>query len=412
MPDYLSPGVYMEEVPPAERPIESVGTSTAGFVGTAPKGPVDDPQLITNWSQFVRTFGDFVPDSYLAYAVFGFFNNGGPRCYVTRVEPKEGISATDLIGYNKGPKDRKGLGTFEAVDEIAMAAIPDAMALLNSVPKPKAEKKKKEEKPNPLQDRIKEVLNVQRALMDHCGRMEDRFAVLDSLQGYDVKEIQKWRKDNLDSKYAALYYPWIEVMDPIQAEGTSNRLVPPSGHIMGVYARSDAEVGVHKAPANVILRGVTSLELRLTKGEQDILNPDGVNCIRAFPGRGIRVWGARTVSSDPAWRYVNVRRLFLMVEESIEDGTQWVVFEPNDERLWKKITRNVSAYLRRVWRDGALLGTTPEEAFYVKCDEETNPPEVIAAGQVVIEIGIAPVKPAEFVIFRITQKAQGPETTE
>lgn len=412
MPEYLSPGVYVEEVPPAEKPIESVGTSTAGFIGMAQHGPIDDPQLITNWSQFVRTFGDFMPNSYLAYAVYGFLNNGGSRCFVTRVESKDGISAKDLIGYNKGPKNRKGLGTFEAVDEITMVAIPDVMALQGQESKPKADSGKKEGPKASEGDKTKEVLNVQRALLDHCERMKDRFAILDPIKGYDIKEVQKWRKDNLDSKYAALYYPWIEVSDPIRAEKTPNRLVPPSGHLMGIYARSDAIVGVHKAPANEILRGVTGLEFALTKGEQDILNPDGINCIRAFPGRGIRVWGARTISSDPSWRYVNVRRLFLMVEESIDDGTQWVVFEPNDEGLWKKIVRNVSAYLRRIWRDGALVGATPEEAFYVKCDQETNPPEIVAAGQVVIEVGIAPVKPAEFVVFRITQKPQGTDVVE
>jgi hypothetical protein len=410
MPEYLSPGVYVEEVPPVEKPIESVGTSTAGFVGIAEKGPVNDPQLITNWSQFTRTFGEFIPNSYLAYAVYGFFNNGGTRCYITRVEFKEGFSAKDLIGYNKGPKDRKGLGTFEAIDEISMVAIPDAMSLLNG--KPKVDPAKKDDRPKAPEDKTKEVLNVQRGLMDHCAKMKDRFAVLDPLKGYDVGEIKKWRQDNLDSKYAALYYPWIEVADPIKAEGKPNRLVPPSGHMMGIYARCDATVGVHKAPANEIIQGVTGLEFKLTKGEQDILNPEGINCLRAFPGRGIRVWGARTVSSDASWRYINVRRLFLMVEESIENGTQWVIFEPNDQSLWKKITRNISAYLRRVWRDGALVGAIPQEAFYVKCDKETNPPEVVSAGQVVIEVGIAPIKPAEFVIFRITQKPQGAEVTE
>jgi uncharacterized protein len=162
---------------------------------------------------------------------------------------------------------------------------------------------------------------------------------------------------------------------------------------------------VHKAPANEVIRGATGLPIQLTRGEQDSLNPVGVNCIRSFPGRGIRIWGARTLSSDPAWRYINVRRLFNMVEESIERGTQWVVFEPNDPDLWARVRRDVSAFLRTVWTSGALFGITPNEAFYVKCDEELNPPEVRDLGQLIIEIGISPVKPAEFVIFRISQWA-------
>jgi phage tail sheath protein FI len=180
----------------------------------------------------------------------------------------------------------------------------------------------------------------------------------------------------------------------------------------GVYARVDSERGVHKAPANEIVRGALGLKYNITKGEQDILNPKGINCIRAFPNRGIRVWGARTISSDASWRYINVRRLFNMVEQSIELGTQWAVFEPNDHKLWKRITRDISAFLMRLWRQGALFGKTPEEAFYVKCDEETNPPEVIDAGQLICEIGMCPVKPAEFVIFRIGQMPSGGDVSE
>jgi phage tail sheath protein FI len=181
--------------------------------------------------------------------------------------------------------------------------------------------------------------------------------------------------------------------------------IPPSGHMAGIWARNDATRGVHKAPANEVVRGVIGLAYQTTKGEQDTLNPNGVNCIRAFPGRGIRVWGARTVSSDPAWRYISVRRLFNFVEKSIEGGTQWVVFEPNDRKLWARVRRDVTAFLKVVWRSGALFGSTPGEAFYVKCDDELNPPETRDLGQLIIEIGLSPVKPAEFVIFRISQWA-------
>ena len=180
----------------------------------------------------------------------------------------------------------------------------------------------------------------------------------------------------------------------------------------GIWARSDGERAVHKAPANEVVRGVLSLETTITKGEHDQLNPVGINCIRTFPGRGIRVWGARTLSSDPAWRYLNVRRLFNYVEESIFEGTQWVVFEPNDMALWERVKRTINAFLVRVWRDGALFGATPGEAFFVKCDGENNTAETIDAGQLIVDIGIAPVKPAEFVIFRIAQFSGGASLTE
>jgi phage tail sheath protein FI len=253
---------------------------------------------------------------------------------------------------------------------------------------------------------------VQLAMIAHCENMKDRFAILDCPPGLSPQQMLDWRKNvsGYDSKYAAVYYPWIRVANPLgNGAGVD---IPPSGYMAGVYARTDTERGVHKAPANEIVRGALGLEVQVTKGEQDQLNPAGVNCIRAFPGRGIRIWGARTVSSDPAWRYINVRRLFNFIEESIEEGTQWVVFEPNDMELWSRIRRDITAFLTRVWRDGALFGATPQEAFYVKCDEELNPPEVRDVGQVIVEIGLAPVKPAEFVIFRISQFSGGASLAE
>jgi phage tail sheath protein FI len=175
--------------------------------------------------------------------------------------------------------------------------------------------------------------------------------------------------------------------------------------MVGIYNRTDADRGVHKAPANEVILGAINQELHLSRAEQDLLNPIGINCIRSFPGRGIRVWGGRTLSSDGAWRYVNVRRLFIMVEASLDAGMQWVVFEPNDHTLWAKVIRDTSSFLKTIWLGGALFGNTPEEAFYVKCDEELNPPEIRDLGRLIIEVGMAPVKPAEFVIFRITQWA-------
>jgi phage tail sheath protein FI len=241
--------------------------------------------------------------------------------------------------------------------------------------------------------------------------MADRVAILDPPPNHNAQQIREWRREKAgyDSKYATLYWPWIKVFDPLLGRGVE---VPPCGHMAGIWARSDDTRGVHKAPANEVVRGAIDLELLITKGEHDQLNPEGVNCIRAFPGRGIRVWGARTLSSDPAWRYLNVRRLFNFIEESVLEGTQWVVFEPNDMALWERVKRTINGFLVRVWRDGALFGATPQEAFYVKCDSETNPAEVIDAGQLVVEIGIAPVKPAEFVIFRIAQFSGGASLTE
>jgi hypothetical protein len=220
------------------------------------------------------------------------------------------------------------------------------------------------------------------------------------------QDVLDWRMNDAgyDSKYAALYWPWIEVMNPLTNKPLT---IPPSGHIAGVWCRTDATRGVHKAPANEVTLGANSVAFQITHAEQGSLNKAGINCIRAFPGRGIRVWGARTLSSDPEWRYINVRRLFNYVSESIMQGTQWSVFEPNDQKLWIQLRIAASSFLTRTWREGALFGSSPEQAFFVKCDEETNPPDVIEAGQVVCEIGIAPVKPAEFVIFRLSQYAEG-----
>lgn len=382
---YLSPGVYVEEVDRGSKPLEMVGTSTVGFIGESTVGPVNEPVFCTNWSQFTKHFGDFQHSEYLAHAVYGFFNNGGGRCFVLNVgngdagEGKKVASKAALyIGSDNGPGTRTGLKAFEDVEEINIVSAPGQT--------------------DPA---------VQDAVLSHCENMRYRFAVLDSPEVIEKGGVDKLPKPR-DSKYGAYYFPWIEVYDPYKG----NVYQPPSGYMCGVYARSDGERGVHKAPANELVRGALGLRYNITKGEQDILNPKGINCIRAFSNRGIRVWGARTISSDASWRYINVRRLFNMVEQSIEIGTQWAVFEPNDQRLWKRITRDLSAFLMRLWRQGALFGKTPEEAFYVKCDEETNPPEVIDAGQLICEIGMCPVKPAEFVVFRIGQMPSGGDVSE
>lgn len=301
------------------------------------------------------------------------------------------IAAADYIGAINQKDERTGIVALEPVDEISLLAIPDIM------------------NGKLLEDSIEQV---QLAMITHCENSKDRFAILDPIKNSTVQDVLAWRKDNLDSKYAALYYPWIKVSDPIAAENSISRFIPPSGHIAGIYARSDAEHGVHKAPANEVLFGVTELDRNLTAGEQDVLNPEGVNCIRAFPGRGIRVWGARTISSDTLWKYINIRRLFIYIEKSIEINTQWIVFEPNNEKLWARVRATITQFLTTIWKDGALMGTKVEEAFFVKCDRTTMTQDEIDNGKLICIIGIAPVKPAEFVIFRIAQWAGGSAATE
>nr|MDQ3294890.1 phage tail sheath subtilisin-like domain-containing protein [Actinomycetota bacterium] len=296
------------------------------------------------------------------------------------------VSPDDYVGNTA---DRTGFAGLEAIDEVTMLAVPDLAAALE----------------RGLINR-EQFKGVQLAMIAHCELMADRVCILDTPPSLNAQQVKDWRIDEAgyDSKYAALYWPWVKVMDPLSGQAI---FTPPSGSMAGIWARNDDTRGVHKAPANEVVRGCISLQTNITKGEHDQLNPNGINCIRAFPGQGIRVWGARTISSDPEWRYLNVRRLFNYVEESILQGTNWVVFEPNDNKLWDSVRRTVESFLRRVWRDGALFGLSPAEAFFVKCDAENNPAENRDAGILTVEIGIAPVKPAEFVVFRISQFADG-----
>ncbi|MCB0019591.1 MAG: phage tail sheath family protein [Anaerolineales bacterium] len=299
------------------------------------------------------------------------------------------LSAADYVG---SAAKRTGLGALEVQDDIRLVVCPDLMAGFDGSDAAKT--------------RIK---TVQEAIITHCEQSRYRFAILDTPPGMTPDEAREWRTYlNFDSSYAALYYPWLEVADLAQG-GT--KLVPPSGHLAGAYNSVDAERGVHKAPANVALRGVLGVEMEISRTEQGTLNPLGVNCIRPFANRGVVVWGARTLSSDGAWRYVNVRRLFIYVAASLDAGLQWAVFEPNNENLWARIRRDVNSFLLTVWGNGALFGNTSTQAFYVKCDEELNPAALRDQGQLIIEVGIAPVKPAEFVIFRLSQWA-GADSSE
>src|SRR6266568_6977992 len=520
MPEYLSPGVYIQEVDSGPRPIEGAGTACAAFVGLAPAGPTNAPVLVTNWSQYVETFGALeeggrrnahLPGGFMSHAVHGYFLNGGGRCYGTRVAPSERANSArngrvELASVQLPSRSSKAVpsltikaqgdplqdievevqppsgdspaeGTFTL--KIKMGTVEETFDNVNlgkrgpkNVAEAVAQASKlvtvvEEQATGPLAERVPEVgsylikshqtaiqpkllpidftgsvaersgmeglqiaedvtmvccpdlmgayiagaidrdgvKTVQLAMINHCEQMGDRMAIIDPLPDLTPQEVRTWRQSetNYDSKYAALYYPWITIGGP---DGKP-MAVPPSGHMAGIYARNDNERGVHKAPANEVIRGALAPVAPITKGEQDTLNPIGVNCIRSFAGRGVRVWGARTLSSDPAWRYVNVRRLFNFVEKSIEMGTQWVVFEPNNPELWAKIRRDVGAFLTGMWREGMLFGATPSEAFFVKCDEELNPTDVRDRGQLFIDVGLAPVKPAEFVIFRLSQYAGG-----
>lgn len=506
MPNYLSPGVYVEEVSSGSKPIAGVGTAVGAFVGIAEKGATDKAVLVTNWSQYVSEFGGFLPNAYLSYAVYNFFAEGGTSCYVARaiaedaakasvtikdrdnqdlytisarsegdwgnrisvlmeqsdngkagcftltvkymenpnfhneyvgedpegeiVERFENIytynikdkvndvsafinvdllitlskdtelkmpSITGLVqpltggkegNSNNGPKfigstnTPAGLNLFDTVDDINIVAVPDKAG---------------------DRDFILAALN-------YCKQRKDCIFIADPPHDLTATQVKDFKAGTgafpgnpFNSSYGALYYPWVIINDPLTGK---KKTVPPSGCVAGTYAYVDSSRGVHKAPAGITdgyLDTVVGIERIVTKGEQELLNPTGINVIRSLP-EGICIWGARTLSADSEWNYVNVRRLMMYIEESVDKGSQWVVFEPNDPSLWGKVKRNLTAFLSRVWKDGALFGAVEEEAFFVKVDEENNPPAVRDAGQLIIEVGVAPVKPAEFVVIRVSQK--------
>ena len=282
------------------------------------------------------------------------------------------LSASDFIGTDNGPGKRTGIQAFVDNDVVSLMAVP-------GITDP----------------------NVQLMLVAHCENLASRFAVLDIPRNSKKVADVTAHRDIFDSNYAALYHPWLEIFDPLDKK---NIAIPPSGSVLGIYARSDNSRGVHKAPANEVVRACVGLDCQYNKGEQDILNPKGVNLIRTFPGQGIRIWGARTCSSNPSWKYINVRRLFIFIEESIKANTNWAVFEPNDELLWVRVKRTIDVFLTGLWRLGSLAGSTAGEAFFVDVGRNTMSQDDIDNGRLVCLIGVAPVKPAEFVIFRITQK--------
>lgn len=562
MPEYLTPGVYFEFRDAAPR-FRGVRTDIAGFVGLAESGPLNAPVRLESWRQFQTLFGDLMPYAFLAYAVKGFFENGGRTCFVVRVAGQTAARAerllknssgdevirlsardegtwgnrigfnlrahnakefslvvsngvfresfarlsveanapryfarivnegdeltprshwlraeligglppgTDLlpdaaesaldrgVGFLSGGADglsslvredficgsgapagaKRGLRALEDIDAVSIVAIPDIHVqpvLAPPAPAPPAPAPQDPCLPSkpampvavnappalPEQPPVfseDDVAAVEQALIDHCERMKDRFAILDAPVGQggaalNLEGIQQWRSRFESARgFAALYYPWIKVVEPPAARRGLTRAVPASGHLAGVYARTDLSTGVHAAPANAELFWTSDVQAVVNEATQGVLNPAGINCIRAFPGRGIRVFGARTVSSASDWRYVNVRRLMLMIEEAVDEATQWTVFEPNDFTLRQTLSMGVSNFLENIWREGALAGATPEEAFFVKCDETNNPPESVALGRLITDVGVAPVRPAEFIIFRVGRTVEELEIVE
>jgi phage tail sheath protein FI len=386
---YKTPGVYREDV--FLKPETKLPTGIVGFVGFTDSGsqgdvPFNSPVALHRKEEFAIRFKSRA-ESYLSECVTGFFENGGGRCYVVRADP--GAS---------GGRDaalQAAIETLAPLNDLDLVTVPDAMSL---------------RLPGDAPD-VEAIVRVQQRALAHCAEQGNRLAILDALPKDPLPKgpaeaVLKQREGltigQAEPVNGALYFPWLRTV--------SGRFVPPCGHVGGIFARTDARVGVFKAPANEEVFGVLDLDTNIDDGIQGQLNPVGVNCLRAFRRRGIRVWGARTLSRDANWRYVNVRRLFLTLRRWIDLNMVWANFEPNDPRLWVRIQRELTTYLLRLLQDGALKGVTPDEAFYVKCDAETNPPELREAGQVVTEIGLAPLTPAEFIVIRIIHRAAASET--
>jgi phage tail sheath protein FI len=508
MPEYLHPGVYIEEIERGPRPIEGVPTSTSAFLGETERGPLR-PTLVTSYKEYQRWFGGVFADGcFMPHAVAGFFENGGKRIYVSRITGPNGVPASKDLGAGfkataVGPgawgrrvwikvregstpdrDNKRGFRLQLAYWTIKPEQAFDPFAEPLRVPRPQYVEDYDDLSIDPLSSDyyLKRLLDtttnqsisalialtnasnapaavppaadgafldadgnepalptvadfnpqdgreqglaaldldpfrdvalmyaphprnqpneIAKAIFDYCERRRFCFSVIDSDRDTPPGRLNPRVTNQWDTQFAAFYAPWIVISDPL----TGARVrVPPGGHMLGVYARTDAERGVFKAPANEVVRGALDLRYEINEGTQDVLNPQGVNAIRVFPGRGIRVWGARTLSSNGLWKYVSVRRLFIFLERSIYEGTQWVVFEPNDDKLWARVKDTIRLFLRSQWRAGALFGRTEEEAFFITIDRTTMSQDDILNGRLICEIGIAPVRPAEFVIFRIFQ---------
>lgn len=390
------PGVSWRDAIAVPRPLFVTGVPAilgyAPGVGGADEAAYDEPRLLTLWSQFERFFGMADGGGYLAPAVRGFFENGGLACYVVRLRDLP-VAPGDALA--------RGLAALDAIDQVDLVCAPDIMFGIESTDG----------------GALAQVVALQQQLLDHCRLRADRFAILDAINtgvirgpganGGDTPPVTLAdQRGALQGGDGALYHPWLLVPDPGTGTLTS---VPPSGHLAGIYSRTDQLVGCHKAPANTAIEGPLDVRHHVGVEAVDLLLDLGINPIRAIPGRGLRVWGARTLGQDldPVRNQVNVRRLFITVARWMEQFMAVVAFEPNDLRLWLRIMREVSAYCEDLFQRGALKGASADEAFYVKCDGDTNPPEIQAAGMVVTEVGLAPIAPTEFIVVRIVHGDNG-----
>lgn len=523
MPQYFTPGVYVEEIERGPRPIEGVPTSVAAFLGETERGPLR-PRLLTSYNDYKRYYGGvFDSAKYVPYAVSGFFQNGGQQLYMARIVGGGATTASKVYGEftlsAAGPgvwgknlwvriqdgttQDKDGKSGFrlklaywpgapppnlfdpfedtravprpqfmEDYDDLSIVPLSpnyfrkrlidpstndpvSALGIIDTtsggVPgsKPPNTANTGEliggtaiDDPGPLTDAdfiglvagkrtelqgmsaleldayrdvslvyapftTGDMVKIEMALIAYCERLKYRFAAIDCDPVTDPTNLDPRGKDKIDTSYAGFYAPWIKISDP---DTGATVTIPPGGHVLGVYARTDSERGVFKSPANEIVNAALDVKFQINDAVQGVLNPRGVDVIRSFPSRGIRIWGARTLSSDTLWKYVSVRRLFIFLERSIYEGTQWVVFEPNDQRLWARVKDSIRLFLRTQWREGALFGKTEDEAFFITCDRTTMTQDDILNGRLICEIGIAPVRPAEFVIFRIFQQTAEAQT--
>lgn len=354
MPDYTHPGVYVEESDSDPHPITGVSTSMAALVGIASSGPYT-PTSIQSFAEYEELFGGPQEAGFLSHAVRGFFDNGGAQCYVQRVEAAADPAAA--------------LQALESLSDVSIVCSPDAGA----------------------------IPGMAEALIQHCEQMRYRIAVLDAPQ---TPAPTSGPPAALRSTRAAYYYPWVLISE---SAGPGTIAIPPCGHTAGIYARTDSQRGVWRAPAGQEILGITGLDQLLTDEQDQALNAVAVNPLRYFPERGNVVWGARTTSSDPEWKYINIRRYFIYLEQSIDSGTKWVTFENNGEQLWSAVRQSVSDFLLKEWKNSALQGSTPDQAYFVRCDQTTMTQNDIDNGRLIIEVGVAVIWPAEFVIFRIGQ---------
>jgi hypothetical protein len=405
-----APGVYINQVEPSRAAALATGVPLfIGFAEVRAQAPEEDATdeakllRVTSWEGFEQTIGHGARGSYLGYAVRGFFENGGDRCVVLplRVPEAERSPAAlaqalkDLFKKDYFGEDHRGLrGILDDIDDTDLVCVPDIMM-------------------EDIRASEETVFELQKQVLEYCGDMGERFAILDVLPGdaADVeknieKSIRHWQE--LVPTEGALYFPWVRVKS---LNGSGEQWVPPCGHVAGIYARTDASVGFHKAPANEIVEGILDLQSNITIEIQCQLNEIGVNCIRSFARRGIRVWGARTLSGHRNWRYVNVRRIFLTLVRWIEHNMNDLVFESNEPSLWDRVRERLGGYCYELFERGALKGRDPAEAYFVKCDAEINPLEIREAGQLICEVGLAPIAPAEFILIRIVQSAAGTTVT-